>query len=155
MFKKKKHHTYLNDYIKPKDIWDQVTHYIKLICDRLNIKNISLEDYLINLKLSYSSELTLAVKYYIFLKYWKGNKFVNRLKYQFDLTEEDIKIKDFLNQIVRTIECCNELKERKEATLSKCSKLNLRYVRKQPNLLQLRNNNNGNGMNKNSLLVNK
>ena len=104
---------YLNDYIKPKDIWDQVTHYIKLICDRLNIKNISLEDYLINLKLSYSSELTLAVKYYIFLKYWKGNKFVNRLKYQFDLTEEDIKIKDFLNQIVRTIECCNELKERK------------------------------------------
>ena len=31
------------------------------------------------------------------------------------------------------------LKERKEATLSKCSKLNLRYVRKQPNLIQLRN----------------
>lgn len=49
----------------------------------------------------------------------------------------------------------NNSNNAKEATLSKCSKLNLRYVRKQstPHLLPLRNINNSSNINKNSLKV--
>ena len=96
---------FYNENFKPQDIWGQVTYNINLLLKKLGNLELSLDLYLTNTEFSSAPELELSGKFFIFLYYWKGKKFLEELDITLKLTDEDINVQNFLRQIVKTIEC--------------------------------------------------